>query len=141
MKTSSFRTTPDKKQNLKDIWGSTSAGATKAVDAYINLRKRVLHNIKGHFTPNELKLLVDNQNGTIFSADLFSSAQTLLHAVEDGISLDGIDQKWEVDTKPFFKKINALSDSEAYFLREEIDRFWNHLDDKDLDSFVNQFTN
>lgn len=139
MKTSSFRTTMQKEQSLKDVWGSTSAGATKAVDAYINLRKRVLHGLKGRFTSNELKLLIDNQNGTIFSPDLFSSSQTLIHALEDGIKLDSLDQKWDVDTESFFETIKSLSDSEAYFLREEIDRFWNHMGGDDLNSFVNQF--
>jgi hypothetical protein len=140
MKTSSFRTSPQKEEYLKDIWGSTSAGATRSVDAYIALRKRILNGLKNRFTQNELMLLIDHQNGTIFSPSLFSTTETMQHSVSDAIILDGLDSKWEIDKQVLFEKISRLSDPEAYFIREEIDRFWNHMGGENIKEFVNSFS-
>lgn len=136
--TSSFRIDQPTKEELSQIWGSVSAGATKAVEAYVNLRKRVLQDMKGYFSKDELTALVDNQNGTIFSPDLFSISGTWVHGVEDGIKYDGLDSRWNIDRDDLIEKLNALSDVQAYFMREEIDRFWSDTD-SDLEEFVSKY--
>lgn len=142
--TNSYRTTQDNKDALTGLYGSVSAGSENAVNAYVNIRPRVLRELKNQFTKEELSLIVDSLNGTIFDPKLATNNSMLSAGIEDSISFDGIDEKWGVDKESILNKITNLSAAHTYFLMEEISRFWNipkayGAPTPDLEAFLNNF--
>jgi hypothetical protein len=79
------------------------------------------------FDGSELSLLADCWNGT-----WFEPADSIRHIsveVADGIELDGLAAKWEVDPIRLVEKIIALSMLEKIALVDAVERFWQRSHD------------
>lgn len=84
-----------------------TSGAEFALDLFPLLISRTWRELRGKFTRGELCLILDVFNGVILSARL--SGQHLLLEVYDGMTIEGLDAKWEVDRDLLMGKLKALS--------------------------------
>jgi len=96
------------------------------------LLDRGLQTARAKLTQAEAKLLLDVQNSTFWD-----SSQIMLwlhgglqHQVSDGIALDRLDQKWEIDGPAMLKKIEAMTELETVALLEWCRWMWRHCDDQ-----------
>lgn len=134
--------TPGAEERLAKLHGNKTNGATRAVEAYLAIRNLTMPRLVGRFTQNELKYLVDIQNGTIFQAGIAASARTWIAEVEDSDTFDYMGKKWGVNVPTLIEKIKQMASAEIFFMREEIDRFWNadgKQEMKDLDNLVSTY--
>jgi len=97
--------------------------------AFLEREKKLL---KGTFTDNEAKLMLDCLNGTILDP---YSAQLLEAGFEDGIDLDGLDKKWEIDKAEFLSKFKSMSIIRKWSIYELSTEFW-HDPIIDMNKFV-----
>lgn len=91
-----------------------------------------LKSAKTKLTKSQAMLILDVQNATFFDSSQvglwiiqglpFSSG--LAHQVSDGITLDGLDKKWEVDKEETTIAVNELSQIEVLGLLDWTKHFW-----------------
>ena len=112
-------------------------GGTYVLSAFPTLYKRALNEIKGKFAAEELCLIIDVFNATILTPQL--AGQHLVPKVEDGIALDGLAEKWEVNAEPHLDKLRNLHHLQATALEIWACNFW-HGKEKDLGEYVSQLT-
>jgi hypothetical protein len=101
--------------------GNLAAIVTHFTDTYYHVRASFAQWIKQGFTKNELKLILDADNGLTYSVQLIAGYPAHL---EDAITIDGLDTKWGVDSKAFMAKINGLEKHELMMLHEWSHWFW-----------------
>lgn len=125
---------------LQSVFATKTKGAATVLDAWQYLRKNTLNELKGKFTEQELYALIDAHNGLIFEPK-FARAELIKIEIEDTIKYSQFSQNWDFNEDEFFAKIESLSSAQAYFLLEEIQRFWNKLsaEENSLDEFVKRF--
>lgn len=122
--TNSYRTSEKNKAILTEIHGSVSAGTEAAVEAYINLRMRIIKQVMAQFSRLELSVLVDILNATIFDPHFAAIPEMLSYSLADANEFENIGKKWEIDIPNLSSKIKELDPASCYFLQEEINRFW-----------------
>lgn len=101
---------------------SMNAAAEFWLTALPTLQARTLHEMRGRFTEDELHLILDVMNGVILSPQI--AGQHVRANVADGIALDRLDKKWEIDGKIMVQKIAELSHFEAACLEVWATGFW-----------------
>jgi len=100
---------------------STNAGAEYTLAAFPGLYQATLtREIKGVFTAGELSLMLDVFNATMLTPAL---AGQHLNCI-DGMELDHLDEKWEINKAEFTKKLNALTIFQANCLEIWANGFW-----------------
>ena len=118
-----------------DFFRSLNAGAVYVLEIFPRLYQRTLHDMKGKFSESELSLMIDVMNATMLTPQ--SAGYHLTGNVSDGIALDGLDTKWEIDGPALNKKMGALSPFEAACLEIWANGFWYAKDRKDIQSGEN----
>jgi hypothetical protein len=78
-------------------------------------------------TEAEACLICDVMNGTLMDAN---TAHMLYAEVEDGIALEGLAEKWEIDGPALVEKLKALSDIQCLAVIDAAERFWSTPDDR-----------
>jgi len=78
---------------------------------------------------DEICLVVDVLNGSIHDAN---TAHMLWAGVEDGIRLDGLAEKWDVDGPALVEKLRALNDIQSMALIDVAERFWEKCSEGDI---------
>jgi len=131
---------------LDQLFKYKQEGVQVAIETFLALRKIALVSLKGYFTEPEIKALVDAYNGTLLTKSLQHRSEMIAAQIEDAETYDGTLSKWfgykvtkdQVDD--LSEKIRRLSDLQAFFLQEELYRFWNGpgygSPMPDLDQFV-----
>jgi len=120
-KTSSFRTTDHNKDFLNDLHGSVSAGASRAIDAYINLRPIILKAVGAKFTPDNIRTIAQVLKKGAYDPTFMASKQILVSKLD--MESDQIkDKKQQSDLAVIIETVKTLSPVECYFLQEEIFR-------------------
>lgn len=114
--TSSYRTSASNKKSLKDLHQSVSAGTEKAVDAYVQIRPKLIKVIENKFTPAEIGLLAEALKGSAWDPVYATNTDILISKVAHS------KQDFSPDEKGTLDKIKDLSPAECYFLQEEIYR-------------------
>lgn len=105
----------------------------------------ILHReVKGVFTPNEVKAILDNENGTMIDERYWGNKQMFLYSLDDGFNLDGLAEKWGVSYPLIEQKITDMSPDAFLYFHESVYRFWNESvaygsPSPDLENFVNDF--
>ncbi|MBA7559402.1 hypothetical protein ES708_01016 [subsurface metagenome] len=89
------------------LFRSLNAGAVYALEIFPRLYQRTLHDMRGRFSAGELSLMVDVMKATMLTPT--SAGQSLAANVSDGIALDGLDTKWEIDGGTLNKKMDTLT--------------------------------
>lgn len=75
---------------------------------------------------NEINLICDSLNGILFelSVKVGSHGKQLIKEIEDGIKLNKLDIKWEVDGEKLVEKLKSLSQDESFEIIEEVYKYW-----------------
>jgi len=122
---------------LKTKFNTTNAGSEYCLNSlYPVFRKFIALDLKGKFTGSELTLMIDVMNGTMLISQF--AGQHLSANVSDGIVLDALDVKWEIDPTELKEKLISLSTPELFFLEIWIHGFWvqNTKKNMDLDKYI-----
>ncbi len=124
--------TPRIREGAKDWYGenfvSTNAGIVFTLESFPELYKRALMEVKGRFSRGEILLIVD-----VYNATLLTPGMPMLEAqVSDGIALDGLDKKWEIDGKAMMKKLQALTSFQFAILEIWANGYWYAQTGKEL---------
>ncbi len=83
-------------------------------------------------TERQARLVVDVQSGSFFNHSALSmSLGGLSHSVSDGISLDGLDKKWEVDGPATVKAVEDLCDIATLALLDWCKQMWSKCNDNE----------
>lgn len=103
---------------------NAASGIDYAVRALGTLYRMSLREIKtkGVFDAKELYLILDVMNGTMLTPQM--AGQQIGGNVADGIALDCLDKKWEIDGKALNDKISKLSLIEAAAIEIWAISFW-----------------
>ena len=101
--------------------------------------RNALGQIRGMFTANELKLMIDIHNGHQVSPATYGSG-LLCHAVSDAIALDAAHEKWEVDPEQIAEKCRSLPNILAMVMEMWAAGYWaeNGAVSRDLEVYVRQ---
>jgi len=119
-----FGITASAATTLAMYFETAEVGARYVLNAFPTLLKTTISNdLKGKFTENEVKLLIDVMNATMLTND--SVGHYLLANVEDGIALDKLDQKWEVHGELLVAKLKTLTLTQLAMLEIWVQGFWN----------------
>ena len=89
--------------------------------------------LKNIFTRNELMLIADVQNGyAIWGSPGIYLTGGLAHNVSDGILLDKLNEKWEIDGNGLLEKLNNLSGAAMAALMDTVAQLWHNSKNKKL---------
>lgn len=113
------RIEPAVEEYLKTVSRSVNAGAEYAIQSFPPLYRRTLMELKGRFTEDELKLIIDVMKGTKLMPT--HAGNHLIANVEDGIALDGLDKKWGANPK---EKLRELTVYQVAALEIWATSFW-----------------
>lgn len=118
-----------------------NAGMEYCGDAWPVLYRQTMHNLAGRFTRGELMLIVDVFNSTALTPGL--AGQQLGIHVADGIAIDRLADKWEIEGSALNAKIAGLTICEAACLEIWANGFWYGKkqidnDNQDIESWCKQ---
>lgn len=116
------------------IFGSVNAGMEYVGDAVPQMYKITLHALRGKFSRGELMLMIDVNNGLWLTPGL--AGQHLSAQVSDGIALDHLDEKWEIDGAALNAKVAALTIFEACALELWVQAFWKQDEHNNVEEYV-----
>ena len=120
---------------LTDNFKNLNAGSEYLLDAIPSVaRVYAGYQLKGVFSADELQLMIDVMNSTMLSPQL--AGQHLKVNVEDGIALDHLDKKWEINGNDLISKLGEMSVPEVFFLEIWIQGFWVQSDDIELEDYI-----
>jgi len=118
---------------LQQYFPNRTAGAEYTVESIIYILPQEILHLKEIFTSAELKLMVDACNGLLLTPRL--AGHHLQASVEDGIRLDNLDMKWEIDAQALLDKIEALSPAQRAILEIWAIGYWHHEPLPDLNEY------
>jgi hypothetical protein len=133
-----FGVTATAATTLAQYFETAEVGARYVLNAFPTLLKTTISNdLKGKFTENEVKLMIDVMNATMLTND--SVGHHLLANVEDGITLDKLDQKWEIQGDLLVDKLKTLTLTQLMLLEIWVQGFWS-MEGDNLDEYVGNIT-
>lgn len=140
MSTTTIRVNTISLESAASMYESKQQGVDRCLAGYLSLQIRTIYELKGIFEGSEIKLLADAFNGTLLSPDMMHKS-ILIAQIEDAEQYDNLGAKWEVNIPQLVDKAKTLTNAQAYFLIDEIYRFWNVPDaygspDPDLDKLL-----
>jgi hypothetical protein len=100
-----------------------SSALNQSIERYEEILKQARVKLLEIFTEKEMALIIDVLNGTLFSEPI--SIHMVYGEVGDGINMDALDQKWEVDGKALVEKVRNLDYAEKVALVDAVERWWN----------------
>jgi hypothetical protein len=78
--------------------------------------------MRGKFSLGELSLIIDVMNGVAINHEL--AGKYLIHNVDDGIVLDELDSKWEVDGSVLMEKLDSMMQFHLFVLEIWAIGYW-----------------
>ncbi len=116
---------------------TTNAGVTFVLESFPELYKRALLELRGRFSREELMLIVD-----VYNATALTPGMSMLDAqVSDGIALDDLDKKWEIEKDSILQKVKSLTSFQGAVLEMWANGYWYAHPAKklsDLEKYVKQ---
>jgi len=131
-----IRTKPALEKQIAEIFPNKTSGAETILEAWAQMRKYTLAELKGKFTRGELMCIIDLFNGTIFEPKFASHSQYLKFQIEDGERFQNQAEHFEFSYPQLLKKVETLTSAQTYFLLESINWFWYKNMGADLDEFI-----
>jgi len=107
---------------IQDRFKTLNSGLEYVADAFPVLYKRAMAELKGSFTRSQLSLIIDVFNATALTPSM--AGQHIAISVSDGIALDGLDKKWDVNADEINNQIAALTHFQAACLEIWANGFW-----------------
>ena len=112
-----------------------NAGVTYTLESFPGMYRKTLFKMKGLFSENELKFIVDIFKATMLTPGL--AGEHLAGNVQDSIELEFIDKKWDVEKEEILQKISKLRLFERSCLEIWAKSFWyNAGERKDLNTWI-----
>ncbi len=132
-------------ENITSRYASANGGVNRALYLLENLEKRLTAEIRGLFTEDQLKAILDANNGTLISEPFWGSQRAMVIQMQDGDEYDQLGKKWGVSIEAICNKINKLSPAAFLYFHEEIYRFWNEppaygSPSPSITSFIEKYT-
>ena len=116
------RLSPGLQKWILEHFDNLHAGASYILEAWPIAYRRTLLDIKGRFSEGELSLLIDVFNGTLLTPGM--AGQHLLVSASDGIALDSLHEKWNVEADGFLGRLHELTTFQATSLEIWARGFW-----------------
>lgn len=114
----------DTRANYGEV-GQRSAIINRDLERYYESLKDTRRQLAQKLSEKEIGLVLDNLNGTLMSE---SYGVRLIYAnVEDAITYESIDLKWEVDGDALVAKLKAFTFIENAALADAAERWWNRV--------------
>lgn len=111
-----------------------NAGLEYVLEATPDLYAHTMHALRGKFTRGELMLVIDAMNGHWYNPH--GAGQEMTPNVADGIALDRLDEKWEIDGAALNQKLAALTMFDRACLEIWVQAFWNQVDHSNVEEYV-----
>ena len=102
-----------------------SAALNKVLQRYFALMQQCRANLREQFSDNEVALILDVSNGTLFADTV--SIRLLYANVEDGIQMDNLDTKWSVDGPALVRKVRELDAAHTTALVDAVEVWWERV--------------
>ena len=122
---------------LTDTFQTLNGGASYVLESFPALYRGALIELKGRFSRSELLLMVDCMNATMITPGLCDEVRA--NAV-DGMALDGLDEKWEVNRADLSAKLQGLTSFQTAALTIWTNGFWygggDERPERDLDEYA-----
>ena len=134
MKSTTARVSEDLEQWLISTFGTKGAGAEYLLEANYRLFQRNVLKFKKLFTENEIALMIDTLNGCMLAPQM--AGQHIQANTEDGIDLDELNKKWEIDETALLSKIKTLTVNERMMLEIWCQQFWYQKEKRDLNEWL-----
>lgn len=115
-------------------FSSLNAGLEYILESFPELYAHTMHDLRGKFTRGELMLMIDVMNGHWYNPR--GAGQEMTPNVSDGIALDHLDEKWEIDGPALNKKLATLSMFDRACLEIWIQAFWNQDEHSNIEEYV-----
>lgn len=112
---------PDEMAADLDTRGERADTIRESLERYFYLLAKGRASLREKLTENEMALIIDNENGTINSAP---HIPVVWYNVEDGINLNGLDEKWNIDGPALLDKLKNLQIHECFALVDAAERYW-----------------
>jgi len=104
-------------------FATTNAGTAYTLESFPALyRHTLIRELRGKFERQELLLMLDVCNGLVLTPGM--AGQHLPADVSDGIALDGLAEKWEIDGPALLSKLHPLSIFQLHCLEVWCRAFW-----------------
>lgn len=107
--------------------GNFSSALNQSVERYEEILKQARTNLLALLSEKEMALIIDVLNGTLFSEPV--SIHMVYGEVEDGVRMEGLDQKWEIDGPALIEKVHNLGYPEKVALVDAAERWWKSTGD------------
>lgn len=121
------------KQNFTTL----NAGAEYTLESIPQIyRLTMAYELKGRFSRGELMLMIDVNNGLILTSGI--AGQHMQAQVSDGIALDRLDEKWEIDGDLLNQKVAGLTIFQCFCLEIWIAAFWERHETIDIEKYVGE---
>jgi len=119
------RITPECRAYLVENFKNANSGAEYTLESANVLYRQTLIGIKGRFSDNELKLMIDAMNATMLKTQMTHIAgKQLTGNVWAGMALDSLDEKWDVDADALNQKLAGCHLFETHCLEIWTNGFW-----------------
>lgn len=123
---------------LEETFKTVHSGATMILTAAPALYKKTLNELRGTFSREELMLIIDVSNGLILTPGILGEHLPL--QVADGIKLDGLDRKREIEGADMQQKLNNLPVFSRAVLEIWAQEFWQQDTHDNIEEWVRQLT-
>lgn len=112
-------------RNERGDTGNRSFAIAKQLGRYFDMIDQHKRELRGMLSDKECALILDTFNGVAFMDPV--AIRYAWHEVSDAISMDRLDQKWEIDGKALVKKLQALSFGHLIALVDSAEIWWNRV--------------
>ena len=112
-------------------------GATYIVEAFRAIYRQNLLDLKGKFSPQEIKLMLHAVKDSELSSE-FAGRRLMEHTM-DSISLDGALAEFGVDLVEFTEELGKLSVPQLAYLELWMQAYWNQVNDAaalEIDEYI-----
>lgn len=127
---------------LEENFQSITGGAEMVLEGTMTNYRAALREMKGIFSAAELKSMVDVMNATMLTPSMMG--QHLAISIQDAIALDGLAEKWDLDTQDFMTRLTARTTFQLTTLEWWANGFWYgggpEHPDRDLEDYVKILT-
>lgn len=124
-------------QRISSLYPTQKEGLELCVRNYLTVRDYTLLELKGVFGREELIVLLDIYNGTMYDPT-FTGSQFISIQLEDAEKFENAVSRHNADLKTMLEKVNKLTHAQALVLAEECWRFWYASKKSDMDDFLNK---
>jgi hypothetical protein len=107
---------------IPEYFRTLNAGLEYIIDSWPVLYRYTLDHLKKHFSRGELMLMIDVFNATALTPRI--AGQHIQLSVDDGMKLDRLDEKWNVNRNDLNAKLESCTIFERACLEIWANGFW-----------------